>query len=112
MFDRFKDRKIYLNDSNNYKKLFEERNVKFINQYGTSKFVYPTPEDMYKFTILKHTWSVGDRFYKLAHKYYGDSRNWWVIAQFNNTPTESHVVVGQVLNIPTPLSKVLNYLNG
>lgn len=112
MFDRFKDRQIFLNDNENYQKLFEERNVNYIRHYGTPRFKYPTQEEYLSIATIKHTWVVGDRFYKLAHQYYGDSRDWWVIAQFNNTPTESYVRIGQVLNIPTPISRVLSFMQG
>ena len=47
---------------------------------------------------------------KLAHKHYGDSSLWWVIAWFNKRPTESHVTVGTVIVIPMPIQKVLKYL--
>ena len=50
----------------------------------------------------------GDRFDLLAHQYYGDSELWWVIAWYNQTPTESHVELGDVLQIPLPLHKVLS----
>jgi nucleoid-associated protein YgaU len=52
-------------------------------------------------------WKVGDRFYKMANKYYGDPTYWWVIAWFNQTPTESHVVVGTTLEVPLPLDRAL-----
>jgi len=51
---------------------------------------------------------VGDRYFKLAHRFYGDSKLWWVIAWFNKKPTESHVDVGDLILIPTDLYQILN----
>jgi nucleoid-associated protein YgaU len=55
---------------------------------------------------------MGDKYYKLADAFYGDSRDWWVIAKFNQKPTESHVKIGDIILIPKPLSVILNYLRG
>jgi len=55
---------------------------------------------------VDHVWKLGDRFYKLAHKYYSNAEMWWVIAWYNQTPTESHVSPGQLIQIPLPLDKV------
>ena len=52
-------------------------------------------------------WSVGTKLYKLAHQYYNDSKLWWVIAAFNQKPTDSHFSVGDVVYIPLPLERVL-----
>ena len=60
--------------------------------------------------LVGHTWSLGDRFYKLAYKYYGDSTLWWVIAWYNQTPTEAQVEIGDTLQIPLPLDKILRML--
>jgi hypothetical protein len=61
---------------------------------------------------VEHIWVVGDKFYKLADRYYGDSRDWWIIAKFNNKPTESHVKIGETLLIPTPVQEALNVMKG
>ena len=61
---------------------------------------------------VSHVWSVGDRFYKLAHKYYGDSKMWWVIARFNSKPTEAHLNLGDVIAIPVPLTDALRIMRG
>ena len=58
-------------------------------------------------TTVKVVWSQGDRFWRLASKFYGDPSYWWIIAWFNQKPTEASVKRGEVLLIPTPLNKVL-----
>ena len=35
-------------------------------------------------------------------KYYGDAEYWWLIAWYNNKPTESHFKLGDVVYIPLP----------
>lgn len=112
MIDRFSERKILKNNNNLYENIFFDRNVKFINQYSTPNFVYPDYKNIGRLNIQQHIWTTGDRFYKLAAKYYGDPKDWWIIAKFNNTPTESHVKIGDTLLIPGPLQEAVNLLKG
>jgi hypothetical protein len=95
-----------------YEEHMERRGVKHIIQYKTYTMHHPTPQQIGKLTMVGHTWSLGDRYYKLAHQYYGDSQWWWIIAWFNQKPTESHVELGEVINIPLPLDKILGILRG
>ena len=44
----------------------------------------------------------------LADQNYGSSRLWWVIAFFNQTPTEASLEFGKVIFIPHPLERVLS----
>lgn len=112
MLDRYRDRIVGVNDSETYNKFIEDRNLKLLRQFLTPYFVYPTPDELKKVDIREHIWKTGDRFYKLANTYYGDSRDWWVIAKFNHKPTESHVMIGDILYIPVPASRILNYMTG
>ena len=57
--------------------------------------------------LTAHTWSQGDRYWKLAAEHYGEPTYWWVIARFNYRPTESHVKVGDTIIIPKPLEVVV-----
>lgn len=107
---RFDNRKIFINRSELYDQMAEERDAKYFRQYETPEHRYPTAEEIRELKIQKHVWKSGDKFYKLAHEYYGDSNLWWVIAWYNKTPTESHVSLGSVLSIPNPISKVLKYM--
>jgi len=68
---------------------------------------YPTFEEIKRFQYANHVWSLGDRYYKLANQYYGDSQYWWVIALFNKKPTEQHVEIGDLIKVPLPLNEVL-----
>jgi len=64
---------------------------------------------MAKLQRQQHLWKIGDRYYKLAHKYYGNAKYWWVIAWYNKKPTESHMQLGETLYIPSPLEDILRY---
>ena len=44
--------------------------------------------------------SHGDKLYKLAHRYYGSSGFFWIIAMFNNKPTDAHYNYGDIVLIP------------
>ena len=109
MINRYRSRQIFINNSDNYSKLFRDRNLKFIRHFETPKISSPTPEEVSNLNIINHVWSVGDKYYKLAAEYYGDARDWWVIALFNNKPTEADIQIGDIILIPTPLIEAINY---
>ena len=81
-----------------------------MSQYNTPQFKYPSPADAANFSTVKHIWGTGDRYFKLANQYYSDPEKWWVIAFYNQKPTEFHVKLGDVIYIPTPLETVLFYM--
>ena len=56
-----------------------------------------------------HIWVRGDRFYKLAHKYYGKPEYWWVIAFYNKKASEAEFKVGDLYFVPLPLEDILGY---
>ena len=104
---RYNSRTKATNSNEMYENIFEERGVKKIFQYTTPILSYPDSLDSMNIETVDHTWSQGDKFWRLSHKYYGNSSYWWVIAQFNKKPTEGHLMPGEVLKIPINLSKVL-----
>ena len=104
------DRRTVGNDSELYEETFKKRGVKHIDHYPTPVMKELTVKMTAKIEQISHVWSVGDRYYKLAHKYYGDSKLWWVIARFNGKPTESHLKLGDVVSIPVPLTDALRLM--
>lgn len=70
-------------------------------------FITPDDLELSQIDHVQHTWKHGDRFYKVAQKYYGEPEAWWVIAMYNGIPTEAHVRTGDSIYVPTPLSRVL-----
>jgi len=93
-----------------YKKYLEGRGIDRIIHYSTVSFKYPTAKDAQNFETINHIWTTGDRFFKLADRFYDDPTKWWVIALFNQKPTEFHAKAGDIIYVPTPLESVLYYL--
>ena len=112
MTNRYKYRKILNNDLEQYSEVFRNRNVNHIMQYDTPSFTYINATQYANLSIVRYTWSQGDRYSKIAQTYYGDPTLWWVIAKFNLKPTESHLKSGDKIDIPLPLDRVLEYMGG
>ncbi len=104
---RNSDREIVTNATQANRNLRVPRKKSSIRQYGPSNLKHLTVDQISQLTLRKHIWKLGDRFYKLAYKHYGDSQLWWVIAHFNKLPTEGHVNIGDVVYIPFPLLEFL-----
>ena len=109
MANRDEKRNTLLNNSKIYKSKAKERNVNFFRHLSTPRFNALTPEDISKLNIVDHIWASGDKYSKLADKYYGDAEKWWVIAWFNKKPTDAHLRLGDRIHIPLPLEKILYY---
>ena len=107
---RYSNQRPFVNNAALYKEFFDERGVRYIRQFRTGKLRHPSIAEMATLERVPHIWKVGDRFYKLAHQYYGDSSLWWIIAWFNLTPTEGHCRAGDVLRIPLPLDRIVSML--
>ena len=80
-----------------------------MEHFKTPALVYPTVEQINQLELEPHRWSFGDKYWKLAQVHYGDPEMWWVIAWFNQKPTEFHVALGESIYVPHPLYKILNY---
>ena len=107
---RFVGRGKVINRLEMYREQIEARNVRAITHYASPTMIYPSVEQLQHVRQVKHVWKLGDRFYKLAEKYYKRKHYWWIIAWFNQTPTENHLVTGQLVRIPVPLDTVISYL--
>ena len=106
---RYRDREKFTNTEETSEHLREARGVKKIEHYNTAEFRELTENDFSEIKEVPHTWTTGDRFYKLSYKYYGVTTYWWIIARYNNCPTEAHVKLGQQIFIPVPLNKMLGF---
>jgi len=110
MPSRHTTKKIIINDDPLYENILEKRGLKKIRQFTTQTLPYPTVEEISRLSLREHIWGVGDKFYKLAHQYYGDPALWWVIAWFNETPTEAHLKQGDVVHIALDLDTLMSIL--
>jgi nucleoid-associated protein YgaU len=108
-FSRYAGTVVIYNDAEIYEEFLKERGLTNLQQFASSTMYHPTARERATLNRMHHTWKVGDRYYKLAQEYYGDSRYWWVIAQYNQKPTESDVLLGDAIIIPLPLEDVLAY---
>ena len=97
---RYSTRVVAINKEDKYQDILEERGIRQIRQYTTPTFKRPTDEQLRSLKYDKYIWTVGDRYWTLAERYYGDRKLWWVIARFNNKPTEGHVKLGDDIKIP------------
>jgi|TARA_Y100000034_G_scaffold89415_1_gene107579 nucleoid-associated protein YgaU len=111
MTSRFDGRRIGINTTDRYRRILARKGINNLEQYFTADLQHPTVEEIKDLSLMSHIWKEGDRFFKLAHQYYGDATMWWVIAWFNRTPTESHVGLNDTIYIPQPLDLILDYYN-
>lgn len=107
---RYQNQRAFLNIDPLYKKILKDRGMSQLTQYNTPKLTHPTTEDNLNLDVVNHIWKTGDRFYKLADQYYEDATKWWVIALYNQKPTEFHAKMGDIIYVPTPLDVVMYYL--
>jgi len=64
----------------------------------------PTGEELKNdLTHIQRVYTMGDRLYKFAYEYYGDVDYWWIIAWYNNKPTDTHFNIGDIVYIPREL---------
>lgn len=108
MVSRYDNVDVFLNKDRTYYTIMEDRGVSQVQQFGTKTLKYPSTEQISELNIIAHSWRYGDRYHRLAHDNYGDSKLWWVIAFFNQQPTESNLEFGSIIYIPHPLERVLN----
>ena len=105
---RYSNSRIINNDIDFYEFLRQKRQVKTsIKHYNTPIIKNLSASQRSQIKTTKYVWSYGDRYYKLAQKFYGDVDYWWVIALYNGYPTEATVKPGDVLAIPLDLESTL-----
>jgi hypothetical protein len=112
MAKRYDYSRVFENSTEEYKNILDNRGRLFINQYGTQVFSEVTDDIKLALNKVPHIWSSGDKYFVLSQKYYDDFRYWWLIAWFNNKPTEQHNDIGDLIYIPLPLNKALSYYYG
>jgi len=98
------------NDLEEFEDLLENRRKAYIVQHKTRRLAGYNRRLMRSVNNVFHTWKQADRYWKLADRYYNDARYWWVIAEWNQRPTESYVENGDVILIPTPVAAALSCL--
>lgn len=107
---RYQKRTVLRNEREEFEDLLKNRSLNYFLHYNTAKLRHPTVEEIQRLTIQTEVWKRGDRFFKFASKYYGNPKYWWVLAWYNQRPTESFFKFGDIIEIPLPLNQVLRYL--
>tara|TARA_B100000131_G_C17655360_1_gene425855 strand:- start:52 stop:387 length:336 start_codon:yes stop_codon:yes gene_type:complete len=110
MAKRNRLRSIATNNEDMYKKVFDKKGVKSIIQYATPVHKRPTDERLENVRYQSYVWSAGDRFWRLADRFYGDKNYWYLIARFNNKPTEAHIETGETIKIPLNVAEAVQVL--
>lgn len=107
MIQRYLNRKLFNTERTNANKLLQSRGISNTKIYETF-FIEPlTDEEKSKYQTRAVIWQRRTRLYKLAHEFYGDSKLWWIIAWFNQKPTDSHFEPGERVLIPLQLEDIL-----
>ena len=107
---RYNGQKVFRNSEEQFEEQFERRDVNRIDHYTFRVLSFPDEKSDSELTYYRYVWKPQDKFYRLAAEYYKDPTLWWVIAQYNQTPTEQHVKEGQIIKIPYPLGRVLKIM--
>ena len=107
---RYNSERKMLNNYEEFEELFERRNVNKIEHFRTRTLVYPNSREEDEVSFHRYVWKTQDKFYHISSAYYSDPTLWWVIAQYNNKPTEQHMVAGDILKIPYPLARILQIM--
>ena len=107
---RFLKRARARNSDRMYKDILDKRNKRSVVQYRTPAFKEITEEDKLSVESYRHLWAQGDTFWRLSSSVYGHPRYWYIIASFNNKPTESHVKIGEIIRIPLSLLEALEVI--
>ena len=100
-------RRFFRNVSKKYTDILRRKNSPGITQWTTPVSMALSPNTNSAIRDISHIWKTGDRYFKLANQYYQNPEYWWVIASYNQAPTEGHLKVGDVIFIPTPLDVFL-----
>ena len=109
-FTRYSVRGLIINDNESYREaFFDQRDVQKITQYETGRFYYTTFEEREEMALSTLVWDATSKLYNLANEFYGDPTLWWLIAWFNQKPTEAHFKVGDVFAVPTNIAQVLQF---
>ena len=106
---RYRNSIEFINATEGYRKAFKKRFGEIgIRQLPVTLLSYPRQADFDDIETSAVIWKRGSRFYKLSSEFYGTPELWWVIARFNGVPTEQHVDIGDVIEVPLFLDEALS----
>ena len=97
-----------INNFEEYEEFIKPRDRITIPHYTTVEMTQPNPGEAVHHEL--YLWKQADRYWKLSQKYYQNPIYWWVIAQYNQKPTEAYLSNGDIIIIPLPLTQALSAL--
>jgi len=106
---RYSDRKILRLKDDFYRRMLEEKGVKNLLFYDSVLFPPIDKEVTALLTPELYAWGVGDNYYKLAEQKYGDKDFWWVLAWYNQKPSDALLKIGDNVWIPRPVEILVSY---
>lgn len=109
-YSRYNSSKEFILSNPLYDEYLSDKRLNFIKGVDFLKFKYPSVQQIQQLSIHPHIWSSSDKFSKLAQKYYKDSKFWWIIPFYNMKYLESDFNLGDVVYIPLPLEKFINFV--
>tara|TARA_B100000287_G_C20093023_1_gene567218 strand:+ start:118 stop:447 length:330 start_codon:yes stop_codon:yes gene_type:complete len=100
----------YINDANAilnsdiYSEVFERKGVKYLRIRRTKDFSSLRGVEVE--IAGEHVWTNTDSLFRLANEFLGSYDNWWVLALINKKPTDAHFTVGDIVFIPSDVSRI------
>lgn len=107
---RYNKTPIVINNTEQWRRYYKEKGLNYIRQFATPNIKHPTAEETLGIEEVENVWTFGDRLWKVAQINYDDPKLWWVIAQWNQKPTDAHFKIGDIYFVPFPLTEVLRLL--
>ena len=95
----------FVNDFDTYSFLLEMRDLDRVVQF-TNKQISKKIKNL-NISVFNYTWRQGDKLYKLAARFYGTHKLWWVIALANKISCEADLSYGDVIIIPETANQIL-----
>ena len=83
-----------------YEYLFKGRDMKVIYKAAMVQMDAMTDSERAAVDTKRYTWRSSDMYWRVAKRFYGDPRLWFVIAYYNKAPTEFHLDAGQDILVP------------
>ena len=111
-YSRYDNRSIITLTSDNeiYRRKILARNAKRVYVHSTAVYNFDDTDKDINFSFEEIYWSNGDKLHKLSYKYYNSIEYWWVIAFFNQKPTDSDYQIGDLVVVPTPLEEAMEFM--
>jgi len=104
------NRKYFRNASSNYNNLFQERNIKFIDQYTTLD-ISKLKDIGTEFNFLIHKVAPFETIHDISIKYYESPQYGWLICYTNKIGSELEINIGKILKIYYPLQSILQLVS-